>query len=60
MAHDQFPLVAHIPSKGIRNLQRTVLLDLIKKETGHEPPPTLETEWRLLQKGETGTPSLVS
>lgn len=49
------PLINHIPGRNPRNLQRSVLLDVIKKQTGQEPPQTIETEWKLLQLGGHGS-----
>ena len=50
-----FPrLLALIPGNNPRNLQRRHYLDLLRTQTGREPPPGMETEWRLLLMGGHG------
>lgn len=50
-----FPrLLALIPGNNPRNLQRRHYLDLLRMQTGREPPPGMETEWRLLLMGGHG------
>jgi len=50
-----FPrLVSLIPGNNPRNLQRRHYLDILRTETGREPPPGLETEWELLLLGGHG------
>lgn len=44
-----FPrLLSLMPGRGPRNLQRKHYLDILRARDGAEPPPTMETEWRLL------------
>jgi len=47
-------LLNHIPGRNPRNLQRSVFLNLIRRELGHEPRPGIDTEWRMLQLGGHG------
>lgn len=50
-----FPrLLALIPGNNPRNLQRRHYLDLIRAQTGREPPPGIDTEWQLLLTGGHG------
>lgn len=50
-----FPrLLSLIPGGNPRNLQRRHYLDLLRLESGREPPPGIETEWRLLLLGGHG------
>ena len=50
-----FPrLVSLIPGNNPRNLQRRHYLDILRTGLGREPPPGLETEWRLLLMGGHG------
>jgi len=50
-----FPrLLALIPGNNPRNLQRRHYLDLLRRQTGREPPPGIETEWQLLLLGGHG------
>ncbi len=44
-----FPrLLSLIPGRSPRNLQRRHYLDLLRRQDGREPPPGIDTEWRLL------------
>ncbi len=50
-----FPrLLSLIPGNNPRNLQRRHYLDLLRRRTGREPPPGMETEWQLLLLGGHG------
>lgn len=50
-----FPrLLNLIPGNNPRNLQRRHYLDLLRSQSGKEPPPGLETEWQLLVLGGHG------
>ncbi len=50
-----FPrLLTLIPGQAPRNLQRKHYLDMLRAQLGKEPPPGLETEWRLLIMGGHG------
>ncbi|MBT8420777.1 MAG: HipA domain-containing protein [Gammaproteobacteria bacterium] len=50
-----FPrLFSLIPGRSPRNLQRRHYLDMLRAQLGKEPPPGLETEWRLLIMGGHG------
>jgi len=50
-----FPrLLSLIPGNNPRNLQRRHYLDILREQSGREPSPGLETEWRLLTMGGHG------
>jgi serine/threonine-protein kinase HipA len=50
-----FPrLLSLIPGNNPHNLQRRHYLDILRAETGREPPPGPETEWELLLLGGHG------
>jgi serine/threonine-protein kinase HipA len=50
-----FPrLLSLIPGNNPRNLQRRHYLDLLRSESGKEPPPGIDTEWQLLLLGGHG------
>ena len=50
-----FPrLLSLIPGNNPRNLQRRHYLDLLRRQSGREPPPGIETEWQLLLLGGHG------
>ncbi len=50
-----FPrLLTLIPGNNPRNLQRRHYLDILRAKLSREPPPGLETEWRLLVMGGHG------
>lgn len=50
-----FPrLLSLIPGNNPRNLQRRHYLDLLRLQSGQEPPPGLDTEWQLLIMGGHG------
>jgi len=50
-----FPrLLSLIPGNNPRNLQRRHYLDLLRRQTGREPPPGMETEWQLMLLGGHG------
>jgi serine/threonine-protein kinase HipA len=50
-----FPrLLTLIPGNNPRNLQRRHYLDILRTQSGKEPPPGLETEWQLLVLGGHG------
>ena len=50
-----FPrLLALLPGRNPRNLQRRHYLDILRARLGHEPPPGIDTEWELLLLGGHG------
>ncbi|RMF14662.1 MAG: hypothetical protein D6757_05890, partial [Alphaproteobacteria bacterium] len=50
-----FPrLLSLMPGRNPRNLQRRHYLDLLRRQTGREPPPGIDTEWQLLMLGGHG------
>ncbi len=50
-----FPrLLSLIPGNNPRNLQRRHYLELLRRQDGREPPPGMDTEWRLLLLGGHG------
>jgi serine/threonine-protein kinase HipA len=50
-----FPrLLSLVPGNNPRNLQRRHYLDILRAKLGREPPPGIDTEWRLLVMGGHG------